>query len=137
MSDVITQYQTWKQQGEDLRVRARQAMETRFRDLLAEAAQIAEEYRADFGIPLKPQPPVTAFKYKTGTKPKIKKAAKAQPKVEPAAQPPNPKLARLQKSLATARKKVEEAKAAGKPAKALEDRVYEIEDELRLSGQPQ
>jgi len=44
MSDVITEYQKWKQQGDDLRVQAKQAMETRYRELLSEAVQIAEEY---------------------------------------------------------------------------------------------
>jgi hypothetical protein len=134
MSDVITQYQNWKQQGEDLRVKARQAMESRFRDLLSEAVRIAEEYRADFGAQLKPGSPVTAFRYKAGAKAKTKKAPKVQPKAEPAAPTPNPKLSGLQKRLATARKKMDDAKAAGKPTKALEDRVYEIEDELRLAG---
>ena len=66
MSDVIADYQKWKQQGESLRTQARQAMETRFRTLLTEAAQIAEEYRADFGGALKPPAQITAFRYKTG-----------------------------------------------------------------------
>ena len=48
MADVISEYQKWKQQGDDLRLKAKQAMESRFRELLSEAAQIAEEYRADF-----------------------------------------------------------------------------------------
>ncbi len=40
----------------------------------------------------------------------------------------------LEKRLAQARGKLEAAKAAGKPTKNLEDRIYEIEDELRLSA---
>src|ERR1035441_10927284 len=62
MPDVINEYQKWKQQGEDLRVQAKHAMETRFRDLLCEAVHIAEEYRTDFGAVLKPPPAVTAFR---------------------------------------------------------------------------
>ena len=65
MSDVISDYQKWKQQGEDLRVQAKQAMEARFRTLLTEAAQISEEYRADFGAQFKPPVQITAFRYKT------------------------------------------------------------------------
>src|SRR5262245_43278595 len=137
MSDVITQYQNWKKQGEDLRGKAKQAMEGRFRDLLSEAVQIAEEYRADFGASLKPHAPVTAFRYKAG-KAKAKKAPKVPPpKAEPPAPKVDAKISGLQKRLATARKKVDDAKAAGKPTKALEDRVYEIEDELRLSAHAQ
>ena len=54
MTDIISQYQQWKEQGEDLRVKARQAMESRFRELLSEAVRIAEEYRTDFGSSLRP-----------------------------------------------------------------------------------
>ena len=143
MSDIISDYQKWKQQGEDLRTQAKHAMESRYRELLSAAVAIAEEYRADFGGPLKPPPPVTAFRYKASAH-KAKKAAKGvkaksaapvAPKVEAPAPRSNPKVAGLQKRLATARKKLDDAKTAGTPTRLLEDRVYEIEDELRLAGQ--
>jgi len=147
MADVISDYQKWKQQGENLRTQAKQAMEARFRELLTEAITIAEEYRADFGGPLKPPPAVTAFRFKTSAKGKAKKAAKpakvaappapaakAPAPVKPEAKP-DPKVAGLQKQLATAKKKLEEAKASNSPTRKIEDRIYEIEDELRLSGQ--
>jgi hypothetical protein len=138
MPDVIDEYQKWKQQGEDLRVQARHAMEARFRELLTEAAQIAEEYRADFGAVLKPPPAVTAFRYKTSAKPKAKSAGgKAKPKADakpetPAAKP-SAKVLGLQKRLATARKKLEDAKSGGATTRPYEDKVYELEDELRLA----
>ena len=144
---IINEYQKWKQQGEDLRVQAKHAMETRFRDLLSEAVRIAEEYRADFGAALKPPPAVSAFRYKASATLKSKKAAgkgkpvaaaeRATPKPEPpAAKPnPNPKVAGLQKRLATAKKKLEDAKAGGATTRPYEDKVYEIEDELRLALQ--
>ena len=148
MPDVINEYQKWKQQGEDLRVQAKQAMESRFRDLLSEAVQIAEEYRTDFGAALKPPPSVTAFRFKASAKPKAKKApgkakpavvppkaAAAAPKPEPPAAKPNPRVAGLQKRLATAKKKLEDAKAGGATTRPYEDKVYEIEDELRLAMQ--
>ncbi len=141
MTNVISEYQTWKEQGKELRSQAKQAMEARFRDLMAEAVQLAEEYRADFGVALKPPPLVTSFRYKAAAKPKGKAAgkAKAAAKAEEPAAPPSPaqekKIAGLQKKLATAKKKLDDAKAAGGPTKNLEDRVYEIEDELRLSMQ--
>jgi hypothetical protein len=141
MSDILSDYQRWKQQGESLRAQAKQAIESRFRELLTEAASLAEDYRADFGVPLKPPPPITAFRYKAG-KPKPKKAAK--PHAKPAADVPgpepkpkkaDPRIDRLQKQLATARKKLEDARSAGAPTRRLEDRIYEIEDEIRLAGQ--
>lgn len=138
MSDVISDYQRWKQQGEDLRTKARQAMESRFRELLLEAIQIAQEYRSDFGGVLKPPPSVTAFRYKAAGKKAIKaktttKVAPAAGKVEPPSSRPNPKVTSLRKRLETAKKKLEAAKAAGGQTKKLDDAVYEIEDELRLA----
>ncbi len=103
-------------------------METRFRELLAEAAQIAQEYHADFGTSLKPPPSITAFRFKAGAT-KTKKAAATKPAAV------DPKLAALQKKLAQTRTKMEAAKAAGKPTKNLDDKIYEIEDELRLAAQ--
>jgi hypothetical protein len=139
MSDVISDYQRWKLQGENLRAKAKEAMQSRFRDLLSEAVRIAEEYRADFGGALKPPPAVTAFRYKAGAKRPGKskaatKVARVETKAEPPAAKPDPKVARLQKRLETAKQKLEAAKAAGAPAKNLEDKVYEIEDDLRLAS---
>jgi hypothetical protein len=138
MADVISDYQKWKQQGENLKTQARQAMEARFRELLTEAVAIAEEYRADFGATLKPPAAVTAFRFKSSSKAKAKKAAKAPAPKAPEHKPeakPDPKVAALQKQLAAAKKKLEEAKAANAPTRKIEDRIYEIEDELKLSGQ--
>ena len=139
MPDIINEYQKWKQQGEDLRVQAKHAMESRFRDLLTEAVHLAEEYRTDFGAVLKPPPAVTAFRYKASARPKAKKPAEkvkpAAPKPEPPAAKPNPKVAALQKRLATAKKKLDDAKAGGATTRPYEDKVYELEDELRLALQ--
>jgi hypothetical protein len=141
MTNIISEYQKWKQQGDDLRIQAKQAMESRFRELLVEAVQIAEEYRSDFGAPLKPPPGVTSFRFKASAKPKPRKnpkaaaaakGANAQPKAMATA---NPKNAGLQKRLAAAQQKLERAKVSGAPTKNLEDRIYEIEDAIRLSAQ--
>ena len=146
MADVISEYQRWKEQGENLRSQAKQAMESRFREILSEAVAIAEEYRADFGAALKPPAAVTAFRYKASGKPKPKKSAKA-PAKEPAAKAAaaarpespaaiaDPKTAKLQKRLEAARKKLAQAKSAGAPTRAFEDRVYEIEDAIRLASE--
>ena len=148
MADVISDYQKWKEQGENLKMQAKQAMELRFRELLTQAAALAEEFRADFGATLKPPANITAFRYKAAGKSRPKKTAKPPaPKASETPRPeppkpskpspsPNPKVAGLQKKLLTAQKKLEGAKAAGTPTRNLEDRVYEIEDALRLAGQP-
>jgi hypothetical protein len=143
MADAISDYQKWKQQGENLKTQAKHAMESRFREVLTEAVSIAEEYRADFGGQLKPPPAVTVFRYKASSKAKSKKAGKPQgakapetARAESKEPKPDPKLAGLQKQLAAAKKKLEDAKGAGSPTRKLEDRIYEIEDALRLAGQP-
>ena len=138
MSDVIAEYQRWKQQGGDLRAKARVAMESRFRDLLTEAVKVAEEYHADFGATLKPPVLVTAFRFKSGkakkaAPPAKKSAAPAAPAPPPPPAKPDPKVNALQKKLATARKKLDAAKASGQSTRDLDDRIYEIEDELRLA----
>jgi hypothetical protein len=135
--DPISEYQKWKQQGESLRAQAKQAMETRFRELLTEAAHIAQEYHRDFGSALKPPPPITAFRFKAAAA-KSKKPGKtpAPRKEAPAvshAPAPNPKIAGLERQRAQIQKKIEAAKGAGKPTKNLEDKLYEVEDELRLA----
>jgi hypothetical protein len=133
MSDPISEYQRWKQQGQGLRANAKQAIEQRFRDLLTEAIHLAEEYKADFGKSLTPPPAVTVFRYKAGAKrPAAKKGAAAAPKPAPPAKL-DPKIAALTKRLAGAKAKLEAAKAAGTPTKNLEDKVYELEDDLRLA----
>src|SRR5579862_4638030 len=143
MSDVISEYQKWKQQGDDLRLKAKQAMESRFRELLTEAVRMAEEYRDDFGSVLKPPSTVTAFRYKARARTKAKKTGKHTQVIKnelravPVPETITPKIARMQKRLATAKRKLEEAKIAGAATRPIEDKIYEIEDELRLARQIQ
>ncbi|HKD08750.1 MAG TPA: hypothetical protein VKB79_22800 [Bryobacteraceae bacterium] len=135
MDQVIAEYQKWKQQGQSLRGQAKQAMEERFRDLLTEAARLAAEYHQDFGAVLKPPPQITAFRYKAANikaKRPAAAAKSASPKAE-APKPENPKLAPLEKRLALTKQKLEVAKTAGKPTRNLEDKIYEIEDAIRLA----
>ena len=135
MKDVIAEYHHWKAQGEGLRTEAMRAMESRYRELLTEAVQIAEEYRADFGVALKLPAGVAAFEFKAGGAKKAKPTAPVAVAPTPAPPPtaPNPKLGPLERRLAVARKKFEAAKAAGSPTKNFEDKIYEIEDEIRLA----
>lgn len=147
MNDVIIEYQKWKSQGEELRAKAKLAMETRFRDLLLEAVKVASEYHADFGGALKAPLAVTAFRFKAGKsrKPGAAPSKTAVSEIRKAAAPvvpekkatvpakPDRKLAGLQKRLQTARKKLEAAKSAGAPTRDLDDKVYELEDALKVA----
>jgi hypothetical protein len=131
--DAISEYQKWKQQGASLRTQAKQAMEGRFRELLTEAAEIAQEYQRDFGAALKPPAPITTFRYKAGAAAK----KKAKPGTTKAAAVPSadPQVVAMEKRRGQIQKKLEAAKAAGKATKNFEDQLYEVEDELRLAGQ--
>ena len=146
MDIVITEYQRWKEQGESLRAKAKLAMESRFRDILTEAVEIAHLYRQDFGAALKPPTAVTAFKFKTNVKAKAKKpgaksaktpapAAKAEkpeaPKAE--AKVDTPQLTAMRKRLEQTKKKLDAARAAGQNTKNLDDKIYELEDTIRLA----
>jgi hypothetical protein len=107
--------------------------------LLSQAVSVAEEYRSDFGGVLKPPSPVTAFRYKPSGKLKkavTKPAVKTTPPSESKRQEKNTNTTRLMHRLEAAKKKLDAAKTAGQPTRSLEDRVYEIEDALRLSRQP-
>jgi hypothetical protein len=136
MDNVIAEYQKWKTQGESLRVQAKQAMEARFRELLTEAARISQEYQRDFGSGLKPPANVTAFRFKAAGGKAVKKGKAAVTAAKPAVVAAvDPKVAALEKKLGLAKRKLEAARAAGKPTKNPEDRIYEIEDEIRLATQ--
>ena len=107
-------------------------METRFRDLLTEAAQLAQEYHHDFGAALKPPPAITAFRFKSAG---VKAKQPLPPKVA-AAKAVNPAIAPLEKRLLQTRRKLDAAKAGGKATQSLEDKIYEIEDAIRLATWP-
>lgn len=137
MGDVISDYLKWKQQGGELRAKAKAAMEIRFRELLSEAATLAEEYKTDFGAVLKPPPGITAFRYQVGRPKKAAKKPATAPETQAAAPAPKPapdrKILALQGRLDTLKKKLDAAKAAGKPTRDWEDKIYEVEDAIRLA----
>ncbi len=72
---------------------------------------------------------ITAFRYKAAAKGAVKKSIAPKPVVKAE----NPKVVELQKRLAQTTKKLEAVKAAGKDTKNLDDKIYEIEDAIRLA----
>jgi len=126
MSTTIDQYREAKNSYLKLRTQAKKELLARFHALGNELLQLQRELLEDFGekvaIPSKPK--------------KGKPSAGAKMPAVPAAAapaPPSPKTAALQKQLEKQKKKLAEQQAASKPTKAIEDRIYEIEDEIRLS----
>ena len=130
MSSTIDQYRDAKSHYLKLRAEAKKDLLRRFQELANELLLIQRELAEDFGhkvsLPSK------------GKKPK-KVAAAAAPAKAISKQAPakveaiSPKETAIQKLLEKSRKKLAETQAVGKPTKAVEDRIYELEDELRLA----
>jgi hypothetical protein len=122
MSNTIDQYREAKNSYLKLRNQAKRELILRFNEVANELLQLQRELLEDFGekvaLPTK------------GKKPRHPRAPKAAP--APAAAPESPKALELRKQLERQKKKLTDAQAAGKATKAIEDRMYEIDDELRL-----
>lgn len=129
-STTIEQYREAKNQYLKLRNQAKKELIARFNALASELLQVQRELQEDFGEKVSlPSKGSTVKKPKPPSAPPTEAAA-------PAATTPNPenaaKAAGLVKQLDKQKKKLQELKAAGKPAKAVEDRIYELEDEISL-----
>lgn len=124
MTSALDQYRQAKNDYLKLRNQAKRELLNRFNELTTELFQLQRELLEDFGekvsIPTKPKGRVISKK----------KTAAPEPAV-PAA--PSPEVTALKKRLDVQKKKLADAQAAGKASKALEDRIYEIEDALRLA----
>jgi hypothetical protein len=151
MSSTIDQYRDAKQQYLKLRAEAKKDLLRRFQELANELLLIQRELIEDFdhkvAMPAKGKkpkkasapaaPPTPAPKAATSSKSSGAKASSA------ASAPKNAPLfavkddlsaeeANILKHIDKNRKKLAEAQASGKPTKPIEDRIYELEDELRL-----
>jgi hypothetical protein len=114
---TIDQYREAKATYEKLHNQAKKELIARFNQLANELLQIQRELKEDFGHKV-----LIPTKGKTAARP-VKAAAPAAP---------NPQIAVLEKKVAAEKLKLEKAVAAGKPEKVIQDRIYELEDELRL-----
>ena len=148
---TLDQYREAKQNWLKLRNHARKELVARFHEVAAELLQIQKELLEDFGekvsMPLKAKKaiakkaiaptvlptvavPVAAKPTQVSAKPA---PVPAKPVSAPAVAKPTPVTSALRKKLEAQNKKLMEAKLAGKPTKAIEDRIYEIEDDIRVA----
>jgi hypothetical protein len=129
MSTTIDQYREAKNNYLKLRNQAKKELIARFNELAGELLHLQRELLEDFGekiaMPSKAKKPSTAKTTKVASKPA------PEPLVPPPTAPTAPMVA-LQKQVEKQKKKLSDTQAAGKPAKVIEDRLYELEDELRL-----
>ncbi len=120
MPNTIDQYREAKAAYQRLHNQAKKELIARFNQLAAELFQIQKELKDDFG-----------HKVTIPTKGKPARPARPAAAVEQAA--PDPKIAILEKRIAAEKARLEKTAAAGKPVKVIQDRIYELEDELRLT----
>lgn len=123
-SNAIDQYRQAKSEYLRLRNQAKKELIARFHQAANEMFQIQRELLEDFGEKV-----VIPSKARKGRA--AKPAERKAPAPAPAAT--SPQVTSLQAQLQRARKKVSELQAAGKPTKAADDRIYELEDALRLA----
>jgi hypothetical protein len=120
MSTNLDQYRAAKADYQKLRNQAKKELIARFNELANEMLSIQRELLEDFGekiaLPARPK----------------KKAGNA-----PTTTPGEKKVAAIQKQIDTQKKKLSDLKESGKPTKTVEDRIYELEDELRLAQEAQ
>lgn len=121
---MIDQYRDAKTTYEKLRNQAKKELIARYQELANELLLVQQELREDFGHKV-------TMPAKARSNGHVKKVA---PLAKPESAATSPQITAIEKKLAAQRKKLAEAQAANKPAKTIEDRIYELEDELRLAG---
>ena len=121
MSTSLDQYRAAKADYLKLRNQAKKELIARFNELANELLGIQRELLEDFGE-----------KVAMPSKPKKKPAATTASAVSSPA-PNEKKIAAVQKQIDAQKKKLSDLQTAGKPTKTVEDRIYELEDELRLA----
>ncbi len=124
MTSTLEQYRQAKQDISKLHGAAKKELVARFNELANELLEIQRELREEF---------------------KVKLAIPSKPKPRPRKAAPNPvkpaeklsavsaQITSIQRRLAAQKRKLEDAAKSGKPEKPLKDRIYELEDELRLA----
>jgi hypothetical protein len=125
MPDPIEDYRQARDNYKRLQAEAKKALLARHQELSSELLQIQKELREEFNLKV-----TFPGKAKAGVKKKTP-APSAAP--QPSKPDDNPKIASLQKRLAVQKKKLDEVVKAGKDPKPIKDRIYELEDELKLA----
>lgn len=144
MSNFLNEFQETRNKYNELRAQAEKAMQAEFVEALEKAAQMQKDFSDEFGGKLKLPASVLRFVVNTA-KTRKKRTPKTPPVMAPtpitaaadgATTPDGPKIARLKKSLKSLTTKLATAKAESKPTRDLEDKLFEVTDELRLAGVP-
>jgi hypothetical protein len=120
---TIDQYREARTSYQGLLGLAKKELIKRADEISSEWLAIQQELKEDFGHKL--------------TFPRAARNGARKPKKAAAPElvsaPPPTNVTNIEKKIAAQRKKLEDVKASGKPTKPVEDRIYELEDELRLA----
>ncbi len=125
MGNTLEQYRQAKLDISKLHSAAKKELTARFHELSNELLTVQKELREEFGIKL-----AIPLKAKTG---RVKKAAAPVKKEAGKPQAESAETAAIERKIAAQKRKLEEAAKGGKPDKPIRDRIYELEDELRLA----
>jgi hypothetical protein len=127
-SNAIDQYRQAKSEYLRLRNQAKKELIARFHQAANEMFEIQRELLEDFGEKVVIPSKARKGRARKPTKSPERKAVEPMPAPAVSRQ-----VAALQAQLQRARKKLTNLQAGGKPTKAAEDRIYELEDALRLA----
>ncbi|HEX4769923.1 MAG TPA: hypothetical protein VH351_03770 [Bryobacteraceae bacterium] len=128
MPNTVDAYREAKMTYMRLRDQAKKDLLAQFYQLSNQLFQIQKELRDDFG-----------HKVAIPSKPKTKRAKKVTaPGPKPVEAKPvevktSPKITAIEKKIALQSRKLQEMVSTGKPTQAIKDKLYELEDELRLA----
>lgn len=111
-SSTLEKYRTAKETVRELEKAAKQELIDRYQELMSEAALLQKELKDTFGYRIKP-----------GARKAVKKSAPKPDNTQ--------KVAQLRRRLEKAKQNLEKA-ADPRKARPLQDRVAELQDELRL-----
>ncbi len=125
MPNTLDQYRQAKQDILKLHGAAKKELIARFNELANELLLVQKELREEFGVKV-----VVPAKPKSA---RVKRAAPAMKKEAPKAPADSAETSMLEKKLVMQKRKLDEASKNGKPEKPIKDRIYELEDELRLA----
>ncbi len=126
MATTLDQYREAKNSYLKLRNQAKKELVSRFNELATEMLQVQRELLEDFGE--KVAMPAKGKKLRP-----VKKAPPVDKEPEPSPAAPSAKVIALTKQLEGQKKKLADARAANKPTRPIEDRIYEIEDAIKLA----
>lgn len=131
MNTTLGQYRQAKLDISKLHGAAKKELVTRFHELANELLLVQKELREEFGVkltvPAKPKPARTKKLAAPATKTSDRQKEMAKPAASPG------ESAAIEKKLVVQHRKLEEASKAGKSDRLIRDRIYELEDDLRLA----